>query len=211
MQRASDSGTPVTYPRTHCALRYLAPAYILHYYEGMDFRAWITDLIGGDTLRTASEKIGLAHSTITRQLSRDTLTPQAVIALCRAYDRKPVDGLVETGYLQPWEIEGVGVEAALDKATNKQLLGAVMRRSDPEATYLFGLDQEVINPNMDSDGNVLPFPPESTTAADQEQGTDEDTTPSVRTEGYDPLRHVAYSGEDEDEQRRRQENTDDFD
>lgn len=209
MQRASDSGTPVTYPRTHCALRYLAPAYILHYYEGMDFRAWITDLIGGDTLRTASEKIGLAHSTITRQLSRDTLTPQAVIALCRAYDRKPVDGLVETGYLQPWEIEGVGVEAALDKATNKQLLGAVMRRSDPEATYLFGLDQEVINPNMDSDGNVLPFPPESTTAADPEQGTDEDTTPPVRTKGYDPLADVAYSGPDEDAQRRQEDG--DFD
>ena len=146
----------------------------------MDFRAWITDLIGGDTLRTASEKIGLAHSTITRQLSRDTLTPQAVIALCRAYDRKPVDGLVETGYLQPWEIEGVGVEAALDKATNKQLLGAVMRRSDPEATYLFGLDQEVINPNMDSDGNVLPFPPESTSAAGVEQHSGSDATPPVR-------------------------------
>lgn len=177
----------------------------------MEHEAWITELIGPDTRREASKRAGMSESTLSRQLSRGTLRPEMVIALCRAYNRKPVDGLVETGYLQPWEIEGVGVEAALDKATNKQLLGAVMRRSDPEATYLFGLDQEVINPNMDSDGNVLPFPPESTTAADQEQGTDEDTTPSVRTEGYDPLRHVAYSGEDEDEQRRRQENTDDFD
>lgn len=146
----------------------------------MEHEAWITELIGPDTRREASKRAGMSESTLSRQLSRGTLRPEMVIALCRAYDRKPVDGLVETGYLQPWEIEGVGVEAALDKATNKQLLGAVMRRSDPEATYLFGLDQEVINPNMDSDGNVLPFPPESTSAAGVEQHSGSDATPPVR-------------------------------
>lgn len=175
----------------------------------MEHEAWITELIGPDTRREASKRAGMSESTLSRQLSRGTLRPEMVIALCRAYNRKPVDGLVETGYLQPWEIEGVGVEAALDKATNKQLLGAVMRRSDPEATYLFGLDQEVINPNMDSDGNVIAFPPESTSAADQEQGTGDNTTPPVRTEGYDPLADVAYSGPDEDAQRRQEDG--DFD
>ena len=166
----------------------------------MDFKRWIDDLIGDDSLRTASEKIGLAQSTITRQLSRNTLTAPAVIALCRAYGRKPVDGLVETGYLQPWEVEGVGIDAALDKATNQQLLGAVMRRSDPEATYLFGLDEEVINPEMDSDGNVLSFPQSN------EQG--EDTTPAVHSSTYDPHKSVAYNGPDEDQDRHNKEDGD---
>ena len=122
---------------------------------GMDYTAWIEDLIGTDSLRTASGKIGYSQSTITRQLSRNTLTPQAVIALCRAYDRKPVDGLVETGYLHEWEIEGVGIDSALDQATNDQLVKQIMKRSDPDARYLFGVD-ETINPSPTAE--VLDFP-----------------------------------------------------
>ncbi|WP_066587758.1 hypothetical protein [Corynebacterium provencense] len=112
----------------------------------MNYRAWINALIGTDTLRVASAKIGLSHSTITRQLSRGTLTPTAVISLCRAYGRSPVDGLVETGYLRAEETEGVGVPRALVAATNQELLDEVLRRSDPEARTLFGLDDDLINP-----------------------------------------------------------------
>lgn len=152
----------------------------------MDYTAWIEDLIGTDSLRTASGKIGFAQSTITRQLSRNTLTPQAVIALCRAYGRKPVDGLVQTGYLNPWEIEGVGIDAALDQATNDQLVKQIMKRSDPEARYLFGMD-ETINPAEDAD--LLQFPSNT-------QG--EDDTPAVEPEWDDmPQQAVADDSPEE--------------
>lgn len=161
----------------------------------MNFKQWIEDLIEGDSLRTASEKIGLAQSTITRQLSRNTLTAPAVIALCRAYGRKPVDGLVETGYLQPWEIEGVGIDQAIDQATNKQLLDGIMRRSDPEAQYLFGLDDDVINPEMDEHNNVVELRPDTPDDTTPEQGESDEPAPDVR-----PLEYVADSSETEPEE-----------
>lgn len=161
----------------------------------MEHNAWIADLIGEDTRRTASSKAGMSESTLSRQLSRGTLRPEMVIALCRAYNRKPVDGLVETGYLQPWEIEGVGIDAAIDRATNKQLLDGIMRRSDPEAQYLFGLDEDVINPEMDENNNVVDLRPGTPADTTPEQGESDEPTPSIR-----PLEYVADSSDTEPEE-----------
>lgn len=104
----------------------------------MDFHAWLLELIGDDSQRTASTKSGMAESTLSRQLSRGSLRPEMVIALCRGYNHSPVTGLIETGYLNEWETDGVGIPFALRKASNQQLLDEIMRRSDPEALYLFG-------------------------------------------------------------------------
>lgn len=104
----------------------------------MDFETWLTDLIGDDTRRTASKKSGMAESTLSRQLSRGHLSPEMVIALCRAYGVSPVQGLIDTGYLHPWEVEGPDVAIALRSATNQAILDEIMRRSDPEARHLFG-------------------------------------------------------------------------
>lgn len=112
----------------------------------MNFETWLTDLIGEDTRATASKKADYAQSTISRQLSRGYLRPETVIALCRAYDRSPVSGLIETEYINDYELHGPDVEVALHEATNEQLLDEIMRRSDPQARYLFGNegDEETI-------------------------------------------------------------------
>lgn len=161
----------------------------------MDFRAWITALITPDTLRTASEKIGLSHSTVTRQLSRETLTPTTVIALCRAYGRSPVDGLVQTGYLHAAETEGVGISAALDIATNHQLLDEVLRRSDPDSRYLFGRSADVINPDLTSATSPVV---DDTADSDGSDGSDdtEGTVADWRSHG-----HAADDSQDEDQGR----------
>lgn len=118
----------------------------------MDFNAWLLELIGDDTQRSASTKAGMAESTLSRQLSRGALRPEMVIALCRGYGRSPVTGLIETGYLREWEAEDVGIPYALQEATNQQLLDEIMRRSDPEALYLFGDPTgESIDYEMDDD------------------------------------------------------------
>ena len=104
----------------------------------MDFNEWFFELIGDDSQRTASAKSGMAESTLSRQLSRGSLRPEMVIALCRGYNRSPVTGLIQTGYLNEWETDGVGIPFALRKASNQQLLDEIIRRSDPEALYLFG-------------------------------------------------------------------------
>ena len=112
----------------------------------MNFETWLDNLIGDDTRATASKKADYAQSTISRQLSRGYLRPETVIALCRAYDRSPVSGLIETEYINDYELHGPDVEVALHEATNEQLLDEIMRRSDPQARYLFGNegDEETI-------------------------------------------------------------------
>ncbi|QDF19675.1 HTH DNA binding protein [Corynebacterium phage Dina] len=150
----------------------------------MDFETWMNDLTGGATRRAIATKIGYAQSTITRQLDRGSLRPEMVIALCRAYGRLPAQGLIETGYLRPWEVEGAGIPHALDKATNQQLLDAILRRSDPEATYLFGMGDEQINPDAD----VLDLPRRT------------DATPAIRAVSDDDLPYVADSSPDHPEE-----------
>lgn len=104
----------------------------------MDIEEWLNELTKNATRRAIADKTGYAQSTLSRQLERGYLRPEMVIALCRGYGRSPVTGLIETGYLQKWETEGVSIPYALEQATNTQLLDEIMRRSDPEARELFG-------------------------------------------------------------------------
>lgn len=122
----------------------------------MNISQWLDNLIGSDTRGTAASKAGYAPSTISRQLERGHLRPETVIALCRAYDRSPITGLIETGYIHAHEVDAPEVAAALNRATNQQLLDEVVRRSDPEARYLFGEDEETIGLADDADVFELP-------------------------------------------------------
>lgn len=126
-----------------------------------EHETWLQDLIGGDSMRTAAQRTDYAQTTISRQLSRGHLSPEMVIALCRAYDRSPVTGLIETGYINDYEVEGVDLAIALHDATNEQLLNEIMRRSDPEARYLFGADSDpkVVDLDDASDAAVFDIRP----------------------------------------------------
>lgn len=139
----------------------------------MDFHDWLDRLIDPDTRADAATKAGYAASTLSRQLGRGTLRPEMVIALCRAYGRSAATGLIETGYLTALDVETGDIPATLRKATNRQLLDEVLRRSDPEAHRLFGsggVDGDTM------DGNIIPFIPSESGA-----------------EAFDPERSVADS------------------
>ena len=131
----------------------------------MKTKAWLEELVNPDSLRTAATKADIPVSTLSRQ--QDKLPAEMVIALCRAYDRSPVQGLIETEYINDYEVQGPDVAIALEKATNQQLLDEIMKRSDPQARYLFGGDEETIglSPQLSvvsdaydmNDGTVRPF------------------------------------------------------
>ena len=144
----------------------------------MNFETWLDNLIGDDTRATASKKADYAQSTISRQLSRGYLRPETVIALCRAYDRSPVSGLIETEYINDYELHGPDVEVALHEATNEQLLDEIMRRSDPQARYLFG---------NEGDEDTVGLAPHLTPVSEPDDSM--------------PLGAVAYSVPDEDAER----------
>lgn len=110
---------------------------------------WVNELIGEDTRRIASKKADASESTLSRQLQRNSLSPEMVIALCRAYGRSPVDGIVETGYLYPHEITGA-IRTGLHQAKNRDILDEINRRSDPESDRLFARGDNYINPAPDA-------------------------------------------------------------
>ena len=139
-----------------------------------NFVDWFNQLTGDDPQRVAAKKAGLIESTLSRQISRGTFRPEMVIALCRGYDRSPVTGLVETGYLQPWELDGVSVPYALREATNEQLLDEIMRRSDPEARELFTADED--DAVVDIDNNIVEFPSVSDPAGTIPKGAAADSS-----------------------------------
>ena len=103
----------------------------------MDIKDWLDKLITPDTREAAATKAGYAPSTISRQLSRGHLRPETVIALCRAYHYPPVDGLVETGYLSPDDLESrITVKQALEKANLRELWNAIRDIVDNSGLFI---------------------------------------------------------------------------
>lgn len=139
----------------------------------MNVEAWFKDLTGGSSLREAAGMSGVSKSTLSRNLDANTMTPETVIALCRAYYRSPVAGLIETGYINDYELHGPDVEVALREATNEQLLDEIMRRSDPQARYLFGGDNDVIGLAPDA----LPLHAVADDSPDEGEGYPDDYEP----------------------------------
>ena len=158
----------------------------------MNFETWLDNLIGDDTRATASKKADYAQSTISRQLSRGYLRPETVIALCRAYDRSPVSGLIETEYINDYELHGPDVEIALREATNEQLLDEIMRRSDPQARYLFG---------NEGDEEIIGLAPHLTPVSDSSASLPDDDDGIVREFDYSPDEYAADSSPNEQEER----------
>lgn len=152
----------------------------------MNFEQWLDDLIGSESRANAAKRAGYAQSTISRQLSRKYLRPETVIALCRAFNRSPVQGLIETEYINGYEVQGPDVAIALSKATNQQLLDEIMKRSDPQARYLFGGDEDTIG-----------LSPQLSVVSD-DSDIDDGT---VREFDYAPEEYAADSSEDELEAR----------
>lgn len=150
---------------------------------------WLNEIKGCDSMRAASKKSGYAQTTFQRQIDQGQLSPEMVIALCRAYERSPVTGLIETAYINEWETEGVSIPYALRQATNEQILDEINRRSDPEARYLF---------TNDSDDTLIDFDPD--TQAD-ELAQRRHVTPPDYDDEIMPEDAAAYGGPDEDKLR----------
>lgn len=107
----------------------------------------------------------------------------------------PVRGLIETGYINEYEVQGVDLAIALHDATNEQLLNEIMRRSDPEARYLFGADgdSEVVDIDDATEAAVFDIRPPHVDPSDYDDGT-------VRDFDWD-IPHAADSSLDENEER----------
>lgn len=158
----------------------------------MNHIEWLDQTLGDDSRRHAASLIGMPTRTFATQVKKGTLPAETVIAVAAAYKVHPVRALVETEYLDPRWAETVDPITALRQVSEEDLADEVLRRMKIPGTH------EVLDTPVDeldarraekSNDRVPPRP------ADEDTGT--------------PLDAVAYSGEDEDAQRQKEDS--DFD
>lgn len=103
----------------------------------MDFKAWLTALPGYTGQSDAADAAGVDRSTLSRQLGRNHLTMEVVVAIARAHGVKGADALLQTDYFEAGDVSLIGVERALELATNQQLLDEINTRVDPDSREKF--------------------------------------------------------------------------
>ncbi|WJZ04808.1 hypothetical protein CFREN_04150 [Corynebacterium freneyi] len=143
-------------------------------------------LMGEQSQLDAANQIGISKSNITRWKDGARAAPDFVVKVARAYGANVLEALVEAEFITEKEakLQQVRTGTPLEEATNQQILREILRRSGPEATYLFGMGDEQINPDAD----VLDLPRRS------------DDTPAIRAVSDDDLPYVADSSPDHPEE-----------
>ncbi|MFW9237822.1 helix-turn-helix domain-containing protein [Corynebacterium striatum] len=127
-----------------------------------DTRWWkyLQKLMGDQTQLEAARFIGISKSNITRWKDGARAAPDFVVKVARAYKANVLEALVEAEFIteeeaQLHEIKVGGV--TLTDATNEQILAEIMRRSDPEARYLFGADGDSAVVDLDDAADAAVF------------------------------------------------------
>ena len=97
----------------------------------MNKHEWFSSTIGNDTIAEVGLKAGIVKTTIWRQFNNDlNFTAENVILIARAYHKDPVEALVAFDYLREDERGTASLRAALQNATNDDLLTEIAARLD---------------------------------------------------------------------------------
>lgn len=89
---------------------------------------WIQTVAGNDTNREIARRSQLSDATLSRQISKNALTFDVVIAVARGYETSVVAALVATGFITAAEAAIDSTESALQVARDEQLVDEVYRR-----------------------------------------------------------------------------------
>lgn len=93
------------------------------------------------TMRDAAKRAGFNQSAFTRWKNGAKADPDFVVKFARAFHLNVLEALVEAEFITEKEanLKQVTVGGpSLTNATNGQILEEILRRSDPQARYLFG-------------------------------------------------------------------------
>ena len=89
---------------------------------------WYNATTAGDTVNAVAAKSGLVGSTLSRQLKSETLTPESIVAVARAYKADPIEGLIISGLITEADVSLHGAEALLESLTDRMIANEVWRR-----------------------------------------------------------------------------------
>jgi len=156
---------------------------------------YIEPIIGGMTMRDAAKQAGFNQSAFTRWKNGAKADPDFVVKFARAFHLNVLEALVEAEFITENEanLKEVTVGGpALADATNEQLLDEIMRRSDPQARYLFG---------NEGDEETIGLAPHLTPVSDSSASLPDDDDGIVREFDYSPDEYAADSSPNEQEER----------
>lgn len=89
---------------------------------------WFRDTVGDHSINAVAQRSGLVQGTLNRQLKEGRLSPEATVAIARAYGVDVLDALVTQGLLAAADLRQHGVRAALEDATDEQIADLVLAR-----------------------------------------------------------------------------------
>lgn len=156
-----------------------------------EHKEWFEALTKNASGRAAADLADIAPATMNRQLARNTLSAETVIALARAYGRSPVRALLETGYLFPEEAGMPSPEELLQSLSDQQVIADVARRIDSEPAHWSGTFDEVVE--REATPHLTPVSDASASLLDEDDGT--------VMEWDDSIPHAADSSPDEQAER----------
>lgn len=94
----------------------------------MNAYQWIKNVAGNDTNREIARRSQLSDATLSRQISKNALTFDVVLAIARGYRVSVIAALVATGFISDAEASITSTETALQAAADEQLIEEVYRR-----------------------------------------------------------------------------------
>ena len=147
------------------------------------------------TMRDAAKQAGFNQSAFTRWKNGAKADPDFVVKFARAFHLNVLEALVEAEFITENEANLTEVTVggpALADATNEQLLDEILRRSDPQARYLFG---------NEGDEDTIGLTPHLTPVSEPPASLHDDDDGIVREFDYEPGEYAADSSPNEQEER----------
>lgn len=94
----------------------------------MKHTEWLHRVTDGDTINAVARKANIVPRTFARQVDRNHIDAESIIAVAVAYGSHPVRALIDTDYLEEHWAAGIDPVAAIREVTEEQLAHEVLRR-----------------------------------------------------------------------------------
>ncbi|MGQ4544574.1 hypothetical protein ACUH97_08170 [Dermabacteraceae bacterium P13088] len=91
-------------------------------------KQWISKVTGEASMAAVAKEIGYAKATYSRQLQKNAILPETVVAIARSYKASPLEGLMLLGLLNEDDLVEFRSVASLESATDEELAGEILRR-----------------------------------------------------------------------------------
>lgn len=115
-----------------------------------DHTEWFNRITNNASGRTAATAAGIPIATLNRQIGRNEISAENVIAIARAYGARPVAALVQTGYLEPSEAGDVTIAEVAELLSDQDMIRIMAYRINKDESAWEGTFDEVIESATDT-------------------------------------------------------------